>query len=405
VKQVQQVGDSSAPGASFCANNAAVSHPSQPRAATVIAREVRQDGGQERAMFETIQGMLAAGVRVRLIAQVNTLPAHAGLTWIRVGTPRRPFPIGYPLFVLTASLVLSLTDAEGEVITLGASVINRVDAITVQFCQAAFRRQDIIRSSKDSPVYRLSTRISRELALLHERWCYRPSRVKRMSAVSELVREELRTYYELDAIPVEVIPNGVDIRRFRPDAQLREQARRELGLALDRPVALFVGGDWQRKGLDIAIDAVAATRSDWKLLVVGRGDSAVWETRAEQAGADVTFVPHIPDPERIFRCADAFVFPSRYEGFALATIEASASGLPLLVTRATGAGPLAESAGMAVLPHEAAAYAAVLDALADNPSARARLSRRAREQAERLAWPRVVEQYVGFYLDGSGAAR
>jgi glycosyltransferase involved in cell wall biosynthesis len=97
------------------------------------------------------------------------------------------------------------------------------------------------------------------------------------------------------------------------------------------------------------------------------------------------------------RAADAFMLPSAYEGFALVTIEAAASGLPLLVTEETGAGPLARAAGGDALPRDAAAFAGELTRLGGSRAARAALSARARESAERFAWPRVIDGYAGAY--------
>jgi UDP-glucose:(heptosyl)LPS alpha-1,3-glucosyltransferase len=368
------------------------------RVITIIAREVRGDGGMERAMMQTIERLLDEGWSVHLIAQVCRMESHPRLHWIRVPTPRRPFSLGFPLFVIVAGLMLALrAPRQGKVVSLGAIVPNRVDVVTVQFCQAAFARQHIRRSSRDSLPYLANMWISRALALTLERWCYRPSRVKRMTAVSDLVRDELRRSYGLTEVPIDIVPNGVDIDRFRPDAATRARERQRLDIEQDELVALFAGGDWRRKGLDVAIEATARAR--WTLVVVGRGDEASWGEVAKEAGADVRFCGHRSDPEAIFNVADAFVFPSRYEGFALVTIEASASGLPLLVTTATGAGRLAEAAGMKPLARDPAVFAAELEGLASDPEGRREIARRARVAAEELAWPRVAAQYVELYAN------
>jgi glycosyltransferase involved in cell wall biosynthesis len=371
---------------------------SADRVITIIAREVRRDGGMERAMMQTIERLLDEGWSVHLIAQVCRMEPHPRLHWIRVPTPRRPFSIGFPLFVIVAGLMLALrAPRQGKVVSLGAIVPNRVDVVTVQFCQAAFARQRIRRSSRDSLLYLANMWISRGLALSLERWCYRPSRLRRMTAVSELVRDELHGCYGLDGVPIAVIPNGVDIERFRPNEAIRKRERERLNLGHTDLVALFAGGDWRRKGLDVAIEAAA--RAGWTLVVVGRGDETAWGEIAREAGADVRFCGHRTDPEIVFNAADAFLLPSRYEGFALVTIEASASGLPLLVTTATGAGRLAEAAGMKPLARDPAVFAAELEGLAADPEGRREIARRARVAAEELAWPRVAAQYVELYAN------
>jgi glycosyltransferase involved in cell wall biosynthesis len=168
--------------------------------------------------------------------------------------------------------------------------------------------------------------------------------------------------------------------------------REQLGLSSADTAALFVGGDWERKGLDIAIQAVA--QAGWKLIVVGRGDIGSWEECARAHGAKVVFCGHLARPERIYCAADAFVLPSRYEGFALVAIEAAASGLPLLVTGATGAGALAVSAGLDPLPREVGAFATGLIALGGDPELRQDIGTKARVAAQQLSWQRVVAAYA-----------
>jgi glycosyltransferase involved in cell wall biosynthesis len=347
-------------------------------------------------MMETVLGLLDRGWQVRLLARVCELDSHPGLRWIRIRTPRRPFIVAFPLFALVSGLLtLRAKDSRGVLISLGAIIPNRVDVVTVQFCHAAFVRQGITRASRDSLIHRLHGRVAQGLALGLERWCYRPGRVRRMIAVSDLVKEELDSCYRLSSVPIDVIPNGVDLDRFRPDAAVRVDERRRLGLLEGEMVALFVGGDWERKGLGIAIEAVA--RADWRLIVVGRGDVAAWEAKARHWGADVIFCGHSTQPERIYCAADAFILPSRYEGFALVAIEAAAAGLPLLVTEATGAGTLAESTSLGTLPRDVDAFAAELKRLGGDSDLRSEIGDNARAAARELSWPRIVADYDRVY--------
>lgn len=124
---------------------------------------------------------------------------------------------------------------------------------------------------------------------------------------------------------VEVVYNGVDLRRFRPDPQARAAVRAELGAA--GPVAIFLGNGFRRKGLDLAIAALPA---GWTLWVVGHDPP--W--RAPDA---VRFLGGQQEVERLLRAADVMVLPTRYDPFANACLEALASGVPALTTPANGA--------------------------------------------------------------------
>ncbi|MDP2311208.1 MAG: glycosyltransferase family 4 protein [Pseudomonadota bacterium] len=133
------------------------------------------------------------------------------------------------------------------------------------------------------------------------------------------------------AARVEVVYNGVDLARFRPDPQARAAVRSELGA--QGPTALFLGTGFTRKGLDVAIDALPP---GWTLWVAGKD-------RPWKAPACVRFLGPWRDPERLLQAADVMILPTRYDPFANACLEALASGIPTLTTPSNGAAE--------VLPH------------------------------------------------------
>lgn len=356
---------------------------------TVVAHEVHAQGGMERAQAEVILGLLDRGWTVQVVARVCDLDPHPRLTWRRVRTPRRPFAIAYPLFAVVAMVVLALR-RRGVVSALGAIVPNRVDVVVVQFCHHGFRAAETARASRDTLPRRLNDALGRRLALGFERWCYRAGRVRRFIAVSDLIRTELETHFGHAARSVDVVPNGVDVERFRPDPQRRMAFRSEHGLAQDARVALFAGGDWERKGLGVALQGCAGT--GWSLLVVGEGDEGDYLREASRLRVPALFTGRVADPSSAFAAADAFVLPSAYEGFALVTIEAAASGLPLVVTEATGAGGLAADGGGLLVGRAAGDIRAALIALSDD-EVRRTAGAVARRAATELTWPRIIDRY------------
>lgn len=148
-------------------------------------------------------------------------------------------------------------------------------------------------------------------------------------ANSELGARGLREDY--GAQRVEVVYNGVDLGRFRPDPAAGRGVREELGA--DGPVALFLGTGYRRKGLDVAI---AALPPGWTLWVAGKDPP--WP-----APPSVRFLGPAKDPERLLQAADAMLLPTRYDPFANSCLEALACGVPALTTPDNGAAE--------VLPH------------------------------------------------------
>lgn len=128
---------------------------------------------------------------------------------------------------------------------------------------------------------------------------------------------------------VEVVYNGVDLARFRPDAQVRASVRGELGAR--GPVALFLGTGFRRKGLEIALAALPA---GWTMWVVG-GDRP-WPVPAHLEGR-VRFFGAQRNPERFLQSADVMILPTHYDPFANVCLEAMACGTPALTTPDTGA--------------------------------------------------------------------
>src|SRR6185437_1620233 len=108
----------------------------------------------------------------------------------------------------------------------------------------------------------------------------------------------------------------------------------ELGLPETAFLAVFMGGDWDRKGLADVIRAIAKIPGT-ELVVVGRGNTAAFQKLAEDegAGSRVRFVGIQSEPQRYLAAGDAFACPSRYETFSMSGLEAAACGLPLVVVR------------------------------------------------------------------------
>jgi UDP-glucose:(heptosyl)LPS alpha-1,3-glucosyltransferase len=202
---------------------------------------------------------------------------------------------------------------------------------------------------------------------------------------------------------VEITPNGVDPRRFKPDAEARRELRAEQGLGEEDLVALFVGGDWDRKGLAVAIEAMeraAKAGVELHLWVVGRGDNARFGELASRHGVAgrVRFFGPRRETERFFQAADVFVLPTLYETFSLVAYEAAASGLPIVATRVNGIEDLIGDgqAGL-VVERSSEAVAAGLVRLASDPAERARMGDAGRRRAETFTWERSVSSVLDMY--------
>lgn len=185
----------------------------------------------------------------------------------------------------------------------------------------------------------------------------RARRYRRLYAGADAIvgpSPEMARRHEASGLPRErfrMIPNGVDLQRFRPArAGERADARRALDLP-DEPVVLFVGYFSREKRPDLLFRVWTDARergAGGTLLMVGATQGRHPEidpalARAIQAedgrrgvGKHVVFVERAEAMERVYRAADVFVMPSVREGSPNALIEAMASGLPCVATRLPG---------------------------------------------------------------------
>lgn len=364
-----------------------------------VANDVGGPGGMERQSEELVSRLLDAGHSVKVIARTCTLAGRDGLDFVRVRTPSRPFAVAYPAFFLVASLLA--TRRRGAMLhTTGAIIANRADVSTVHYCHhAAAAKVAGSRASRPSPLYRLNAALARIMSRAGEAWCYRPQRTRLLCGVSSGVGRELRSAFPSMRDAVRAIPNGVDSAAFRPDEASKRKVRAELGIDERAPLALFVGGDWERKGLSHAVDALAFA-GGWQLAVAGPGDATPLISRARGAGTDsrLHFLGVVTNPQRLYTAADAFVLPTAYETFSLVTFEAAASGLPLLVTRVSGVDELLEDGGNGwFITRDAREIAGRLAMLRSDPGLARRMSEAARAAASCYSWDAMASGYMSLY--------
>jgi glycosyltransferase involved in cell wall biosynthesis len=208
-----------------------------------------------------------------------------------------------------------------------------------------------------------------------------------------------------------VAPGGSDLARFRPPRDAAEAAAdaAALGLPADGvPLVVSVRRLVPRMGLADLVEAVRRLREGRegggglrvRAAIAGEGSEREPLERAVRAAGlagEVRLLGRVPDEKlpALYRAASAFVLPTRsLEGFGLATVEALASGLPVVATDVGATAELLEGVeGCALVPPGAPeALAAELSRLLHDPVRRARAGAAARTQAERLGdWDAHVQ--------------
>jgi glycosyltransferase involved in cell wall biosynthesis len=371
------------------------------REVTIVAHDVGPVRGMERQLSDLVIGLRELGHHVTVIARACELPADAGVAFHRVRGPSRPFLLAYPWFMVAGTLAVRRW-RRGIVQATGAIVLNRVDVVSVHYCQQV----GAATPSRDTWMYRAHIELTGGLKRIGERLCFRMSRARAFVCVSAGVAEEVREHYPRLADRVLTIYNGIDTASFAPGLRRDEACalRAALGLPEHDLVAAFVASEWERKGLAPLIRALALARG-WSLVVAGEGDEARYRAIAQAAGVGeaVRWLGVTRDVPLVYELADAFVLPTSYETFSLVTFEAAASGLAILVTPVNGVRELIEDGhnGM-LITAEPELIAERLRRLAADPELRARLGRTARQSALAFGRERMVAEHDALYARLAG---
>lgn len=260
-----------------------------------------------------------------------------------------------------------------------------------------------------------------------KRWILRRLIVAPLNLVSRVVVSSSVMYDDLRRLgvrtPIEVIPNGVDSRRFRPPASGESSDVREsLGISHEAPVIAFVGPVSPRKGVDLLLEAwcrLALERTDLQLLIVGpRRDAADpgheafharlnHLVRASGAADRVHFTGLVEHVEEYMRAADIFVFTSRREGMPNVVPEAMATGLPVITTPFIGLPKEFGQEGREyiVADFDAEMLAATISGVLSDHDRRTRLGCSARRWVEEeMTVDRSLDRYAELYREVAKSA-
>jgi UDP-glucose:(heptosyl)LPS alpha-1,3-glucosyltransferase len=309
-----------------------------PQRIVFIRQRFTQFGGGELVLDRIVTAMVARGVRVTLLARAWR--TRSDVDFVRCDPPR------FPRFSRERRFARAACDIASS----------RIDAIVQSHerlpCCDIFRAGDGVHAAFLEQRARNLGRVSRlalaanpfhRTSLSLEREMFASKRLKAVIANSRMVADEIVRHFAFPRDRIHLVPNGIDLDRFTLDARDRYRAeiRQRLGTDATRPVALFVGSGYRRKGLEAAIAALGASSNDAELWIVGsdsRPEAHV--ARAARAGVPrerIRLIGPVADPRPYYGAADVLILPSIYDPFPSTVLEALACGLPCVTSTACGA--------------------------------------------------------------------
>ena len=207
--------------------------------------------------------------------------------------------------------------------------------------------------------------------------------------------------------PYRVMPLGVDVELFRPDAERGRAVRARLGWNDEGPpVVGFLGRFIEAKGLNLLMRLLDETASPWRALFVGGGPGEAvlkqWASRRSDRVRIAGGVPHDRVPEYL-NAMDLLLAPSQTtaqwrEQFGRMLIEAFACGVPVLASDSGEIPYVVADAGVIVGERDETGWYRALADLLESPARRSELAARGRDRAHsRYSWPVVARRHLGFF--------
>ena len=312
-------------------------------------------GGANKMSFYTAQGLVNKGHRVSVITR-RVRPELAdretikGIEVYRYDLPRK----SYLSFKISACPqirnILSLLEKEGfsplDLVILHQPLI-ALEAAAASFVKEApwiynfhspwGEEFMISRSGKGNGGWNPQVFIHKKIKDYIEGRVLRRS--QKVIVLSEFMQKRLERVHGMMEKSV-IIPGGVDTEVFSPPEN-QALIRQKMGLPMDKIILFSVRNLRQRMGLSNLIYAMADLgdiKENIHLVIAGKGEleEKLKQLAAEQKIADrITFPGYVSEKElpKWYKAADVFVLPTEYlEGFGMVTLEAMATGLPIIAT-------------------------------------------------------------------------
>ena len=153
---------------------------------------------------------------------------------------------------------------------------------------------------------------------------------KHIVAVSKKCANEVKRYYKLKNVTI--LENFVDTAEFRPVSdEKKKRLREKFSLPQKKSIILYTGLMGFRKGTDI-LNEIILKCPDYHFLICTSRIDKQFKLKLN----NVTYMERLnySNMKNIYQLSDLFLFPTRYEGFELVTLEAMSSGLPVIGSNA-----------------------------------------------------------------------
>ncbi len=312
-------------------------------AVTILKSQLDRKGGLEKYAWEIARAFCESGASVTILTTGDIKAPFASERLEIIS-----FPIDYPFSYLNVqrfdqACQYFLKDRPTQIV-FGLDRNSEQSHIRAgNGVHAAYLRH---RTKKEGAIKSLSFRLNplHNSLLAIEKKSFENRKLHKLFTNSHMVKNEILELYNTPSEKIEVVHNGVEWSQMLPDFEQWEEKREELmaELSLD-PQAfqlLFIGHNYQRKGLENLLKGIRLIKTTpVQLCVIGKERKiGYFKQMAQHLGLEksIRFLGQRSDICRFYQLADALAIPSSYDPFANVTVEALAMGLYVISSKTNG---------------------------------------------------------------------
>lgn len=247
---------------------------------------------------------------------------------------------------------------------------------------------------------------SRFDTIIYRYWLpYRLPKADHVVTVSEFSKSEILKYLNISDEKISVVYNGVSPSLQPLEASDVSRYLTEK-LNVNYPYLLFIGNLTERKNIATLLKAFAMIKSEYpthRVVIVGPSTfrSTNIENLVQELGISERVILLGPVPDEailyLYNGADAFLFPSLYEGFGLPPLESMACGTPAIVSDQSSLPEVVGDAAMLVSPTDSASMADAIYSLLNDASFRQQMIDKGRNRAAQFTWATAAKQIIKIY--------
>ncbi len=375
------------------------------RIALVVYQFIIEKGGVERYVSDLSQQLLRRGYEVHIFAHRFSQDSDKKLIFHYVPAIAWWSPLKYWTFAVNTPKIIKESGIEFDIVhgftqTLSQDIYQVGGGCHWDYMMHTY---PLMQYTPGKIIMCLNPR--HLSILLLEKIIFKKKCYKQIICVSEQCRKELLHHYKQLAADIEVVYNGVNTQLFTDQNKsvCSNTIRTKYAVAPDEILLLFVGSGFKRKGLKHVIDAISLMERNTKikLLVVGKGNAAEYRRFARQRGVSnkIIFAGTCKNVQEIYAAGDIFVFPSEYDPFGIACLEAMATGLPVIASRSSGISEIiteGEEGFLVNYPIDAKEIADYIYILLDKKT-REKLGFAARQKSEMYSFEANTEKILRIY--------